>query len=59
MLSQPCKQILCDCCVDFSVLNILRLFPRNNEHVEIVKQLVQSRIEKEELEAELIRYKVM
>ncbi|KAJ9118572.1 hypothetical protein QFC22_003792 [Naganishia vaughanmartiniae] len=31
----------------------------NNEHVEIVKQLVQSRIEKEELENELIRYKVM
>jgi hypothetical protein len=32
---------------------------RNTEHVEMVKELVQSRIERETIEAELVRYKVL
>lgn len=32
---------------------------RNTEHVEMVKELVESRIERETMEAELVRYKVM
>ena len=31
----------------------------NQEHVELVKQLVESRLAREETEAELVRYKLM
>jgi hypothetical protein len=32
---------------------------RNQEHVELVRQLVMSKIEKEEIENELVRYKIL
>lgn len=32
---------------------------RNQEHVEVVRQLVMCKIEKEETENELVRYKMM
>lgn len=32
---------------------------RNTEHVELVRQLVMSKIEKEETENELVRYKML
>jgi hypothetical protein len=32
---------------------------RNQEHVELVRQLVMSKIEKEETENELVRYKLL
>jgi hypothetical protein len=32
---------------------------RNQEHVELVRQLVMSKIEKEETENELVRYKML
>ena len=31
----------------------------NSEHVEIVRQLVMSKVEKEDVETELVRYKMM
>lgn len=35
------------------------MYLRNNEHVDLVRELVQSRIEKEEIETELVRYKML
>lgn len=32
---------------------------RNQEHVELVRRLVMSNIEKEEMENELVRYKML
>lgn len=35
------------------------MLSRNTEHVELVRQLVMSKIEKEETENELVRYKML
>ncbi len=35
------------------------MFDRNQEHVELVRQLVMCKIEKEETENELMRYKML
>lgn len=62
MLESSSKALLRRCKWDVTAgalkLTVLTL-RRNTEHVEMVKELVQSRIERETMEAELVRYKLM